>query len=328
MSDAQTSRQTRAAANGLDPPSAPVRYTASIFPGDRTGPENELPEEFIELVQALETALGTTVWMLVQRDSRPLSLIDGELFERFFHDRGQFEGSKPVAVLIDSPGGDSKSAYRLAMLFRNSCGGFVAVIPRYAKSAATLLTLGADKIFLGRFAELGPLDALLEGADGRLVSALDEVSSLERLHAVALEFVQSTASYLAVSDPAFRKRPETAAQMAFGFAAEMMRPLLENIDAVRYTQRSRILRVAEQYAVRLMAPLLGGDRDKALKIASALVLRYPDHEFAIDLEEANYLGLNVARRDPSNAVFDILDRLRPLIKEVTAIGRLRPRLEQ
>jgi ClpP class serine protease len=34
------------------------------------------------------------------------------------------------------------------MLLKRHCGGFVAVVPRYAKSAATLLALGADEIIL------------------------------------------------------------------------------------------------------------------------------------------------------------------------------------
>jgi hypothetical protein len=53
------------------------------------------------------------------------------------------------ALVIATPGGSAKSAFQLAMLLKRHCGGFVAVVPRYAKSAATLLALGADEIILG-----------------------------------------------------------------------------------------------------------------------------------------------------------------------------------
>jgi ClpP class serine protease len=55
---------------------------------------------------------------------------------------------KKIALVIESPGGSAKSAFQLAMLLKRHCGGFVAVVPRYAKSAATLLALGADEIIL------------------------------------------------------------------------------------------------------------------------------------------------------------------------------------
>jgi len=47
-------------------------------------------------------------------------------------------------------------------------------VPRYAKSAATLLALGADRILLGKFAEIGPLDAQFDDPEREYrLSALD-----------------------------------------------------------------------------------------------------------------------------------------------------------
>src|SRR3954464_1318288 len=94
----------------------------------------------------------------------------------------------PVALVIHSPGGEARAAYQLATILRKHCGSFVAVVPRYAKSAATLLSLGASRILLGRCAELGPRDAQWEDPEREEhLSALDEVQALERLQAAALE---------------------------------------------------------------------------------------------------------------------------------------------
>lgn len=74
----------------------------------------------------------------------------------------------------------ANSAYELAMLLRRHCGGFDAIIPRRAKSAATLLSLGADSIYMNDHAELGPLDFQVFDRDREeLLSGLDEVQSLE-----------------------------------------------------------------------------------------------------------------------------------------------------
>jgi hypothetical protein len=70
----------------------------------------------------------------------------------------------------------------------------------------------------------------------------------------------------------------------------MMRPLLEKIDTVHYTQMSRTLKVAEEYASRLLQEHHGDENGKAL--ARHLVEKYPEHGFVIDVDEAKSIGLN------------------------------------
>jgi ATP-dependent protease ClpP protease subunit len=62
-------------------------------------------------------------------------------------------------VIIDSGGGSIDAAYNLVMLFRKfGTSELNFVIPRWAKSAATLLVCSGNKIFMSPVAELGPLD--------------------------------------------------------------------------------------------------------------------------------------------------------------------------
>lgn len=60
------------------------------------------------------------------------------------------------------------------------CRKLRAVVPDYAKSAATLFLLGVDEFFMAPSAELGPLDAQIEYPDreGVTVSALDVSKAL------------------------------------------------------------------------------------------------------------------------------------------------------
>lgn len=64
-----------------------------------------------------------------------------------------------IHLWIDSIGGSADSAYKLACLLRARSRRLVAIVPDYAKSAATLLALAADELFMDDGAELGPLDA-------------------------------------------------------------------------------------------------------------------------------------------------------------------------
>ena len=67
--------------------------------------------------------------------------------------------SKPILLHIHSYGGRIEPAYLISKtLKRISADKFVAVVPRRAKSAATLIALGADEIHMGMMSELGPID--------------------------------------------------------------------------------------------------------------------------------------------------------------------------
>jgi hypothetical protein len=54
-----------------------------------------------------------------------------------------------------------------------------------------------------------------------------------------------------------RKKAQTVLPQILHFVAELMNPLLQQIDIVEYTQMSRALKVAEEYAVRLLDVIKG-----------------------------------------------------------------------
>ncbi len=144
---------------------------------------------------------------------------------------------------------------------------------------------------------------------------MDEVQALERLNAAALEAVDQTMMLLLMRT---RRRTDFVLPHTLKFVAEMMRPLLEKIDAVQFTQRSRILKVAEEYATRLLMPRF--QKPEAEQIARRLVEAFPEHGFVIDPGEASLLGLHV--QTPTKEQEDILDRLAPHLRSFTALGRL------
>lgn len=64
-----------------------------------------------------------------------------------------------LTLLLHSPGGDGTAVEKIVSLCRAQCKKFRVLIPNQAKSAATLIALGADKIVMGPPSELGPIDA-------------------------------------------------------------------------------------------------------------------------------------------------------------------------
>lgn len=261
--------------------------------------------------------MGMSVWLLVQQDgTTDFDEIGPRLSHSFFKARKEIVKSDPIALVIHSSGGIAHCAYRIARILQAERTHFVAVVPRRAKSAATLLALGAREIVMGPHAELGPLDAQLMDHDREQVtSALDEVKALDFLHASSLEAVDQLVLALLVRTG---KKLETILPAALNFVAETNKPLLEKIDVVHFTQMSRILKEAEEYAVRLLNR--NYNPDQAKKIATTLVESYPTHSFMIDFDEARSIGLKV--REAKNDVASALDDLISKIDGTTAIGTL------
>lgn len=349
-----STRQDSPEARGSVVPSGERSYRASIYPGT----DSTIPTGLAKLVRRLErdfsklskeNGMTTHIWLLIQTknegdNARAGAYADlNEVVRRaFFTERDKLSKDKQIVLLIDSSGGSAKSAYQLATFFRHYCGRFVALVPRSAKSAATLLAIGADEIILGNYGELGPVDAQVRDGGG-YVPTLDRVKALERLHASALEALDRTMVLLTLRS---REDVDKLLPRALDFAAALSQPYLQNTDMVEYTRMSRVLKIGEDYASRLLARLydnqesnqtrgyrnprgsdqkartaaedtsfeeeLSGDythpgRRKARLIAQHLTSAYPDHAFAIDRDEAKRIGLQVY--DPPDDVAPTIDRL-------------------
>ena len=282
-----------------------------------------IQDDFPELVRRLEEALGIQIWLLVQsrrlgaRGVSPFDSLGPAIVREFRRIRSRLPAER-IGLLVDSPGGDAKAAYQLAMMLKNQCGRFTAIVPRYAKSAATLLCLGAESILMSDDAEIGPLDVqIIEPDREEQVSALDELQSLDRLSVFAQESVDRHIQMLA-SRSGMKIR--TLLPEVHSFVSSMVRPLFEKIDVVHYTQMSRLLKVAEEYAVRLLQPNQDKLAQAPLAIARRLVHSYPEHGFFIGAGEAKRIGLNV--EEPSDEVSDLLRELVLRTSDSVVVGRL------
>ena len=188
------------------------------------------------------------------------------------------------------------------------------------------MAVGGKEVFMGVDAELGPIDVqVFDSDDEEYESALNAVQSLERLNAYALSAFDQAMQLLV---PRTRKKLDVLMPLALEYAISVIRPLVENIDTIDLTRKSRELKVAEDYAVRLMRPYY--TLTESSKIASALLERYSTHGFVIDSAEAGpggagasqpiNLGLHVAKS--SDAVEAIFTKMVPYFEQATIIGRI------
>lgn len=272
-------------ANGIKP------VYASIYPA---APQGKLPPaldpRLVAAVRLTERQLGVRVFCLIHRGGdRVTDEISPWLFFRLLVALKTAPRGEPVALLMHSPGGDAHSAFRIAKALNHHCGQYYAVIPRYAKSAATLLSLGASKIYFGEHAEFGPIDVQRDDAEHeRQISALEVVQSLERLSSEAMQVMDTMMALLLHRSG---KRIDSLLPSILKYTANVTRPIFEKIDTVSFTYHSRLLKIGEDYARILLRKRFS--EEKAAVIAMSLTRKYPDHGFVIDVDEVDALGLDV-----------------------------------
>ncbi|HEY8751175.1 MAG TPA: hypothetical protein VIM11_24540 [Tepidisphaeraceae bacterium] len=202
-----------------------------------------------------------------------------------------------IEIWLDSPGGDAHATYKLLLDLRHRCQKLTVIVPDYAKSAATLLCLGADEIFMAPAAELGPLDVQILHPDRETqpLSGLDVAGSFSYLSEFALQLILTGGA--AIREATNLPRTEVL-EIMHKFTAQFLRPCMDKIDPHVARRVFYQLKVAERYATAMLEmrnvpdPLrLKGDAGK--KVVHRLVHDYPVHEFVIGRDEAKKLGLPI-----------------------------------
>jgi hypothetical protein len=254
------------------PAPPPVAWSQFV----RTAPAAAIAKRFAEEVKALVARHPAIVanYCCVQLldatttiDSYDLDQIFDALLEK------NANREKNVLLVLLSGGGAVEPAYQISKMCKAFARDkFLVVVPRQAKSAATLLAIGADEIHMGPLAQLGPIDPQLGDLPALGVSqALESIARVSEKHPGSAEMF---ARYLR---------------------------LALTVEQIGYCDR--ICEAAVQYAERLLLtkPQL---QTAAPKIAKDLVYEYKHHGFVIDLEEAHkHLGRDWLRTDTPELAF-------------------------
>ena len=177
-------------------------------------------------------------------------------------------------VIIDSSGGDIDSAYNLALLLRKfGSSDLTFFVPRWAKSAATLLVCSGNRVMMSPVAELGPVDP-----------QITEMNPLERrLEQFSPLHIEAT---LELIREEFKNGND---KLAKGLLERLQFPL--TLGSFK-----KSLDIGKEYLRRLLSTrMLSGSNkeEEANRIAKTLTEGYADHGFSINVDEARTIGLEV-----------------------------------
>jgi hypothetical protein len=242
-------------------------------------------------------AVRCHIIVIHQAGEGDFSTIDYKLFQRIRNLLDEVVGSRDeteIDLWLDSGGGKASAAYKIALLLRSRARILRVVIPDYAKSAATLLALAADEIYMGEAAELGPLDAQIgyEKA-GMTISALDVARSLEDLAEKGISMAISGGA--AVLETTQLSRTESLSAMV-DFATKFMAPVVDKLDPTIIHWSTSLLNESAHYARRLLKMRRQENlelNERLQRLPEQLVELYPSHGFVISRDEARDLGLPI-----------------------------------
>lgn len=191
-------------------------------------------------------------------------------------------------LMINSPGGDPNAAEKILMMCRERFSAeFNVIVPNYAKSAAAMIALGADRIYMGYLAELGPIDPqipiVLPTGQVQLIPARAYIGGLDSIRDRILK----------------RREP-----------VQIFLPILSQIrpDVLKFCEDA--IDNSREFAEKwLKMGMLKNDPQQAEKVAKELATgeKYKTHGKVINFKEANdELKLNVELIDNQSELWHLI----------------------
>lgn len=258
----------------------------------------ELSKYLISHIEKLISDSGLTQEMIFLYD--PDSEIRDWTGDKIYNSLSNLE-RKELILFIHNSGGAIEPAYFISKACKELSKKFQVVIPRKAKSAATLLSLGADEIHMGLMSQLGPIDPQVNG-----LPALAVNNTIMNLAKMCEEYPQSSdmfAKYLSLT-----------------------------LSPVHLGYLDRIAESAVQYAERLLEGKKLPSPPDGIPVWKKLVYEYKDHGFVIDKNEATKLLGDMIKVDSkelilAEQIYKFLEEIHLLLRvlhgyKLTVIGSL------
>ncbi|MHB8264209.1 MAG: SDH family Clp fold serine proteinase [Acidimicrobiales bacterium] len=223
-----------------------------------------------QLIRDYEDMLGADLVVIIDQIFPPnMTFLEELLFD--------CDVDKPLHVLLASPGGDGETAIRMVRSMQARCSELTIMVPDLAKSAATLLCLGAHRIVMGPGGDLGPVDPQLLLGSRSLASAKEIVAAIDEAEARV------------------KAGPETFPLFA---------GLLQDVNMLMVEQARSALGRTEALVAEALACCPGRTEDDVATLAASLNAPLIDdpqsHSAVISVQSAQKFGLPAEEADSAS----------------------------
>lgn len=243
------------------------------------------------LYRKLEKLIGRPVISFFTSFRYPVMIEDGdaEMLEGVLQ---TCDFSKGLALVISSPGGIGLEAERIINVLRSYSGTkeYVALVPGRAKSAATMICLGASRIIMGKTSELGTVDPQVT------IKEKDKVSRFSIYNIVK--------SY----ENLFEKAVKESGHL------EPYIQQLSNYDEREIAEYRTALSLSDDIAIRalktcMLREMPEADIKKKISIFLIPETKAKVHGRPISAEDANNCGLNIDMKEVNDPMWLLLYEL-------------------
>ena len=254
-------------------------------------------EKRVELISNIESILDCKIlcYLTSTRSNFSYSIHD-ECLPRIYNHLKELskitDGKQDkVGLFISSYGGDADVPNLLIRLLRKYYNTIYALIPSYARSAATLIALGANKIFMHPMGSLGPIDLLIANE----FSPVDQYG-----YAINISIEDLLAYKRFLVEEWNLSEPE--------YLSESLNTLTDEIHPITIGALKRAIDQSKEAAkALLLLHMKNDDGNNIDEIVEGLTSKTYSHGQPISQIEAHKIGLNIERinEDLEEAIWEL-----------------------
>jgi Serine dehydrogenase proteinase len=220
---------------------------------------------------------------------------------------GAKSGRDRAILILVTSGGSANAGYQIARLMQKMYAEFWLYCPSRCKSSGTLVAIGAHRLIMDSFSELGPLDVQLLKEDeiGARKSGLLARSTFDALADEAFRLYERLMINIKVKSQSLVSF-KLASQLAAEMSSKLLSQVYAQISPDIVGNEKRDLDIAIQYGLRL--GIISQNINS--HTVEHLVQCYPSHDFIIDDDEARQWFTNVDF--PSEELYRLVGALGPM----------------
>ena len=247
-----------------------------------------------ELIRKWEAERGTKLvsyFLLTDRPNLGLALqINDDAMRPLSQILKTTDDAEQLDLFLYTRGGSMNAAHNIVKTIRQKSKRFNVIVPFRAHSAGTQIALGADKIVMGSFAQLSPIDPSTTSLFNPILNPQLNPGDLNNRKPISVEDVQS---YLNLAK-------ERTGLVSESDRLEAFRELTRNVEPLALGNVNRVYEEAQIIARDLLSMHMSKkeDGEKIEAIVKKLTQTYT-HFFLVTRDDAERIGLKVEKPTPT-----------------------------
>jgi len=228
-----------------------------------------------EIIKNIEEQLRSKVIVYYMNNAS----IDNQDVDYFLSHLQSISQNESISLILVSNGGSAMAAWRIASLIRNYCNTFQVIVPSRCASAATILSLSADKILISPSGYLTAIDTSLNHPLN------PESPTTKTKPSISVDQINKVISFIEKDLVNHPNSNKTVSEILF-----------EKIHPIVYGELERASSLSKMIAKNMFKLRRNPPEDNAIDyVVELLNDKFPAHGYPIVYNECQTIGLPVEK---------------------------------